>query len=113
MWVRTDRANLITQSLQVDEFADLLATTVDDMTAHSYISIVQNKYLVNQKENLNSDTNIMLDFADINMFYKMKFISFRSFHWNNIQSSIHPAVIYFMSQMFLQEKSFGYISEDL
>ena len=72
--MRTDRPNLITQSLQVDEFADLLATTVDDMTAHSYISIVQNKYLVNQKENLNSDTNIMLDFADINMFYKMKFI---------------------------------------
>ena len=81
MRVRTDRANLITQSLQVDEFVDLLATAVDDMTAHSYISIVQSEYLVNQKENLDSGTCIMLDFADINMFYKMKFISFiKSFH---------------------------------
>ena len=50
MRVRTDRANLITQSLQVDEFVDLLATAVDDMTAHSYISIVQSEYLVNQKK---------------------------------------------------------------
>ena len=37
MWVGTDRANLITQSLQVDVFVDPLATIVGQMTAHSYI----------------------------------------------------------------------------
>ena len=29
LWAGTDRANLIMQSLQVDEFVDFLATTVD------------------------------------------------------------------------------------
>ena len=54
-WEQT--ANLITQSLQVDEF--------DDMTAHSYISKAQSTYLMNQKEDLDSDTCIvMLDFAE-------------------------------------------------
>ena len=55
IWVGTDRANLITQSLQVDEFVDLLATTVDDMTGHSYISKAQSTYLMNQRENLDFD----------------------------------------------------------
>ena len=64
MWVGTDRANLSTESLQVDEFVDLLAATVDDMTAHSYISKAQSTYLMNQKENPDSDTCIMLDFAE-------------------------------------------------
>ena len=41
MSVGTDRANLITQSLQVDAFIDHLATIVSHMTAHSYISKTQ------------------------------------------------------------------------
>ena len=53
-----DRANLITQSLYVDEF-------VDDMTAHSNISKAQSTCLMIQKENLDSDTCIiMIDFAE-------------------------------------------------
>ena len=35
MWVGTDRANLITQSLEVDAFVGLLATTVDHVATHS------------------------------------------------------------------------------
>ena len=38
MWMGIERANLITQSFQADAFVDPLATTVDNMTALSYIS---------------------------------------------------------------------------
>ena len=46
-------------------FVDPLATTVDHMTVHSYISKAQSMYLMIQKESLDSDTYIvMLDFAE-------------------------------------------------
>ena len=38
MWVGTDTANLIRQSLQVDAFIDPLAMIIGHMAAHSYIS---------------------------------------------------------------------------
>ena len=64
MWVRTDRANLITQSLQVVVFVDPLAN-IAHMAAHSHISKAQSMYLMNQKESRDSDTCIiMLDFAE-------------------------------------------------
>ena len=109
----TDRANLITQSLQIDEFVDLLATTVDDMTAHSYMSKAQSTYLMSQKENLDSDTCIaMLDFAE-NYQYVLQ-DEIQSFYWNNSQCSIHAAVIYYKeASNVIQEKSFGVTSEDL
>ena len=62
----TDGANLITQSLSVDKLVDLLATTVDDMTAQLYFKSL--KYIFNEskkKKNLDPDTCIMMiDFAD-------------------------------------------------
>ena len=65
MWVGTDTANLITQSLQVVEFVNLLATAINDMTAHGYISKSQSTYIMNQNKNLDSDTCItMIDFAE-------------------------------------------------
>ena len=65
MWVGTDRANLIRQSLQVDAFVGPLATIVGQMTAHSYITKAKSTYLMNQKESLDSDTCIkILDCAE-------------------------------------------------
>ena len=113
MWVGADRANLIAQTHQVDVFVDPLATTVDHITAHSYISKTQSRYLMNQKENLDSDTCVkMLDFAE-NYQYVLQ-DEILSFHWNNSQCSIHPVVIYYKDMSnFLQEKSFAFISENL
>ena len=91
MWVGADRANPIAQSLQADVFVDPLATTADHITVHRYISKAQSMYLMNQKESLDSDTCIiMLDFAE-NYQYVLQ-DEIQSFHWNNSQCSIHPAV---------------------
>ena len=83
------------------------------MTAHSYISKAQKTYLVNHKENLVSDTCIaMLDFAE-NYQYVLQ-DEIQSFYSNNSQCSIHPAIIYYKdASNVLQEKSFGFTSEDL
>ena len=55
MWVETDRANLVTQSLQADVLADPLA--------HSHISKAQSMYLMNQKESRASHTCIDVRFC--------------------------------------------------
>ena len=84
MWVGTDRANVVTQSLQADVLAGPLA--------HSYISKAQSMYLMNQKESRASDTCIMmLDFAE-NYQYVLQ-DDIQSFHLNSSQCNIHPAVI--------------------
>ena len=44
----TDGANLITWSLSVDKLVDLLATTVDDMTAQLYFKSL--KYIFNESK---------------------------------------------------------------
>ena len=64
---------------------------------------------MNQKENLDSDTCIiMTDFAE-NYQYVLE-DEIQSFHWNNNQ----PGIIYYENvPSVLQEKSFGFISEDL
>ena len=83
------------------------------MTAHRYISKAQSTCLMNQKEKLDSDTCIiMIDFAE-NYQYVLE-NEIQSFHWNNNQCSIQPAVIYYKNvPNVLQERSFGFISEDL
>ena len=83
------------------------------MTAHSNISKAQSTCLMIQKENLDSDTCIiMIDFAE-NYQYVLE-DEIQSFHWNNNQCSIQPAVIYYKNvPNVLQEKSLGFISEDL
>ena len=54
----------------------------------------------------------MLDFAE-NYQYVLQG-EIQSFHWNNSQCSIHPAVIYYKDvSNVLQGKSFGFISENL
>ena len=113
MWVGTDRAKLITQSGQVDAFVDTSTTTVDHITTHSYISNTQTSNLMNQKESLDPGTCIvMLDFLE--NYQHVLQDEIQSFHWNNSQFSIHPAVIYYKDvSNFLQKKSFALTSEDL
>ena len=37
-WQTTDRSKMITQTLNVDEFIELLAGAIDNLTSHSYIT---------------------------------------------------------------------------
>ena len=112
-WQTTDRANLINQTTSLNEFIELLATKINNLTTHSFIAKSQSQYLKNQKENLSRDTCIvMLDFAENYAFMVQNEI--QSFHWNNQQCTLHPAVVYYINvDNKLEVKSFTFISKDL
>ena len=107
----TDRSQLITQTVTVEEYKDLLIKCIDELTAHSYISKCQTKYLKELKENLPDNECIVLgDFAE-NYEYIVQ-DEIQSYHWCKNGCTLHPVVIYYKSQGQLQHKSFCYMSDD-
>ena len=110
-WTTTDRTDLQTLRLPVDEFIELLCEKLDKITTHSFIAKAQSSYLKQLKESLTSDEAIVLgDFAENYTFVVQDEI--QSYHWCKKQCSLHPIVIYFMKDS-LQESSFCVISDDL
>jgi len=64
-WESTDRTRLNTLTLPVDEFIELAASEINDLTAHSYISKSLVQHLKFRKNNLLANTAIVLaDFAE-------------------------------------------------
>ena len=51
-WTTVDRAELVSQSLPVSDFVNLLAEKLNNLTSHSYITKSQMQYLKKCKENL-------------------------------------------------------------
>ena len=44
-WQTTDRANLINQTTSLNEFIELLATKINNLTTHSFIAKSQSQYI--------------------------------------------------------------------
>ena len=64
-WQTTDRSKMVTQTLNVDEFIELLVGAIDSLTSHSYIAKCQTKYLKRRKEELPHNCALVLgDFAE-------------------------------------------------
>ena len=113
-WLNTDRANLNTQTLLVDDFIELSVNSTDDMTIHGFISKAQSSYFKDCKGNLQNDSCIViLDFAENNQFIVQDEV--QSFKSNNGQCSIHPGALYYRESETneLKEQSFGFISDGL
>ena len=51
-WTRTDQADLISQTVSIEEFIEELAEKLNNITSHSYIAHVQSAYLKKLKEDL-------------------------------------------------------------
>ena len=114
-WQSTDRSQLITQTVTVDEYKDLVIECIDALTSHSYISKCQTKYLKKLKENLSANECIILgDFAE-NYEYVVQ-DEIQSYHWSKNGCTLHPVVIYFKIEednvIKLEHKSFCFMSED-
>ena len=110
-WTTTDRTDLLTMKLPLNEFIELLCEKLDKITPHSFIAKSQSKYLKNLKETLSLDEAIVLgDFAENYTFVVQDEI--QSYHWSKNQCSLHPVVIYFMKEK-LEESSYCVISDDL
>lgn len=93
-WVSTDRAELITRVMPIDDFFEDLVEKLLALKKHHFISKAQSKYLKELKENLSKDVCITLcDFAE-----SFKFVlqdEIQSFHWSNPQATLHPYVFYY------------------
>jgi hypothetical protein len=79
---------MVTQSLSVDEFIELLVGVIDNLTSHSYVAKCQTKYLKRRKEELPDDCALVLgDFAE-----NYTFDEIQSFHWCKLYCTLHPVV---------------------
>lgn len=107
-----DRTKLVMQSMNVEEYIDILIEAIDALTPHSYIAKCQAKYLKNRKEDLPQDCLIVLgDFAENYTFVVQDEVE--SFHWSKQHCTLHPIVLYYKENGKLLQKSFCILSHDL
>ena len=116
---RAQSTQLITLTVKIEEYKNLVIECIEELTAHShsYISKCQTKYLENLKENLSDNECIVLgDFAE-NYEYIVQ-DEIQSYHWCKNGCTLHPVAIYYRSQGDLEHKgnlehkSFCYMSDD-
>lgn len=105
------RASLITMYEGTETFKENLIKGIWNLTSHHFIAQTQKNYLHASKDELESDTCIVLmDFSENYSFVIQN--SIQAFFYNNNQATIHPFVMYFKNpgDNNLQEKSFCIIS---
>ena len=110
-WTSTDRANLISCRDNVPQFTNLVIQQLEKLTAHSFIAKCQSNYLRESKENLAANEVIILgDFAE-NYSFVLK-DEVLGFHWNNLQCTLYPVVVYYKDGDALQSVSYCIMSDD-
>ena len=111
-WIGTDRTTLSTDTTSLYSLIDMVVTSIDALTSHSYIAKAQSKYLKTRKENLDDTTVILLcDFAENFTFVIQDEI--QSYHWTQNQATLHPIVMYYKADDTIMHKSFCFISNEL
>ena len=112
-WVSTDRTTMVT--MKPFEFQEFLANKIDLLTAHSYISKCQARYLTHLKDNLSTTPSTCIVLADFAENYSMIIQdAVQGWHWTKQQCTIHPIVLYYCNnQKELCVKSFAFFSDDL
>ena len=81
------------------------------MTAHSFIAKCQSNYLRECKENFEEHEVIILGHFAKNYSFVVQ-DEVQGFHWNNLQCTLHPVVVYYKDGDALQSVSYCIISDD-
>ena len=112
-WQCTDISTLVAHTSDTAELISLLATSIDDLTTHSFIAKCQSQNLKNSKCYLRDDACIaIMDFSE-NYRYVIQ-DEIQSFHWNNQQCTVDPVVIYCRStNRTLEHMSLCSLSDDI
>ena len=113
-WTTSDRAELISCTLPLDEFIEQLHEQLDEITSHSFIARSQSQSLNKLKEKLKYGEVIILgDFAENFSFIVQDEI--QGYHWNNQQCSLHLIVLYYCkeNECDLVSTSISLISDEL
>jgi len=101
-WTTTDRAILETQIKSVDEFLGLFCDSLPTVLHHDFIAKQQSIFLKNTRLNLKTGEFLVVgDFAENYSFVLQD--AAQSFHWNNLQATIHPFVCYYTDDTTTRE----------
>ena len=85
-WNGTDRTTLISDSTSLHHLIDMIVSSIDTLTTHSYTAKAQSKYLKMRMENLDENSLICLgDFAENFTFVIQDEI--QSYHWSKQQAT--------------------------
>ena len=111
-WGHTDRTDLMSLQLPLNEFIEKVCDVFDALRQHHYITKAQSSYLRTLKENLSSDTAVVLmDFAENYSFLIQDAV--QGFYWDNSQATLHPIVVYVLQDELMKCFSFCVISDCL
>ncbi|CAJ1061238.1 uncharacterized protein LOC119727986 [Xyrichtys novacula] len=95
-WTSTDRSNLETRVQTVPEFMESFESSLCKLLLHDFIAKQQVSCLQSLRRNLEPGVILVIaDFAE-NYSFVVQDAS-QSFHWNNLQATIHPFVYYYKS----------------
>ena len=84
---------------------------MEKLTAHSFIAECQSNYLRECKEDIEKNEVIILgDFVENYSFVVQDEV--HRFHWNNLQCTLNPVVVYYKDGDALQSVSYCIISDD-
>ena len=93
-WTTTDRATLDTKIQSLDEFIRVFLDTLPTVLLHDFIAKQQSQFLQKTKSQLVPGEFLVVgDFAENYSFVVQD--AAQSFHWNNLQATIHPFVCYY------------------
>ena len=109
----TNRTTLRTHKTPVDEFIELLAYHIHNLSKHSFIVKNQAQYLKARKEEIDEETCIiLLDFTENYHFIVQDEV--QGYYWNKDQYTLHTVVIYYKNhQNQLIHKSVCILSDNL
>ena len=97
-WTTTDRATLETKIQSVDEFLQVFLAAVTTVLLHDFIAKQQSQFLQKTRSQLETGEFLVVgDFAENYSFVVQD--AAQSFHWNNLQATIHPFVCYYSSDI--------------
>lgn len=93
-WTTTDRATLETKIQSVDEFLGEFLGVLPTVLLHDFIAKQQSQFLQSTKSQLEPGEFLVVgDFAENYSFVLQD--AAQSFHWNNLQATLHPFVCYY------------------
>ena len=97
--------------VNVEAYTENVMIKVQSIIVHSCIAKAQLEHLQKLRNELKSDTIIFLDdFAENYGFMVQDEV--HSFHWKNLQTMLHPVVIYYKENEKLKVFSYCIISDD-
>jgi len=117
-WTTTDRATLETKVQSVDEFLRVFLGALPSVVQHDFIAREQTQYLQRSRSMLKPGEFVVVgDFSENYSFVLQD--AAQSFHWNNLQATLHPFVCYYAAsnhddgdeQSNIEHLSFVVISE--